>query len=97
MRKTIFAMLLMVILFSGCAKKTIYIKIAPPSNKTEIRSERPGVKHIWVEGHWQWNRKLQHYEWVSGHWIKKKDGRIWIRGSWDRTRRGWLWIESYWK
>ena len=97
MKRTIFALFIAITLFSGCAKKTIYIKIAPPRNKTEIRLEQPSPKHIWVEGHWQWSRKKDDYVWIPGYWIKKKDGKIWIRGSWERTRRGWVWVKSYWK
>ncbi|MDP8204020.1 MAG: hypothetical protein P9L95_05760 [Candidatus Tenebribacter mawsonii] len=97
MKKAIFGILLTMVLFSGCAKKTLYIKIAPPRNKTEIRSERPGIKHVWVDGYWQWHRKKENYVWVPGSWIKKKEGKIWIRGSWERTRRGWKWVKSYWK
>ena len=97
MKKTLIVLILTVILFSGCARKTVYIKIAPPERKTEIRIERPGINHIWVEGHWRWNRNKDTYKWIPGHWIKKKSGKIWIHGGWERTRRGWMWIESYWK
>lgn len=97
MKQTILALFLGLILLNGCAKRTIYLKIAPPRRKTEIRSERPDINYIWVEGHWQWNRRKEKFIWLPGHWIKKKDGRIWISGSWERTRRGWVWSESYWK
>ncbi|MBT3756720.1 MAG: BcpO-related WXXGXW repeat protein [Candidatus Cloacimonetes bacterium] len=97
MKRTIFVLLLAVTLFSGCAKRTFYLKIAPPENRTEIRSERPGIKFVWVDGHWQWNRKKENYVWIPGHWIKKKEGKIWIHGDWHRTRRGWVWVKSYWK
>ena len=97
MKKTLFALLIAIILFGGCARRTVYLRIAPPDKKTEIRTESPGVKYIWVEGRWQWNRKKGKHKWIPGHWVKKREGKIWIAGSWERTRRGWIWVESYWK
>ncbi|MCF7857761.1 MAG: hypothetical protein K9N07_00345 [Candidatus Cloacimonetes bacterium] len=96
MKKAILA-LFVIINFSSCARKTIYINIAPPRNKTEIRSERPGENYVWVEGRWHWDHKKDNYVWIRGHWMKKKKGNIWIPGSWERTRRGWIWTEGYWK
>jgi len=97
MKKTLIALLLTIILLGGCARKTVYIKIAPPERKTEIRTENPGIKYIWVKGYWKWNRNRNNYKWIPGHWVKKREGKIWIAGSWERTRRGWIWVESYWK
>ncbi len=97
MKKTLIVLLLTIILLGGCARKTVYIKIAPPERKTEIRTESPGIRYLWVEGYWQWNRNRSNYKWIPGRWIKKKSGKIWIHGGWERTRRGWIWVESYWK
>jgi len=97
MKRTIFAILVSLLLFSGCAQRKVYLNIAPPQKRTEMKSERPGINYIWVEGHWRWHRRRQKFIWKPGHWIKKKEGRIWIQGSWERTKRGWVWLESYWK
>ena len=97
MKKTLIVIILTIIFLSGCAAKTVYIRTAPPNRKTEIRTERPGPKHFWIEGHWRWNHKKNTYKWIPGHWVKKREGKTWVHGSWKQTPRGWKWVESYWK
>lgn len=84
------------LLTAGCATKTVYINKQPPQRKLEIKTAKPTVNHIWVEGHWKWSKLKTEYVWKQGYWKNKKQNKVWVSGHWKKTPRGWLWIHGYW-
>jgi hypothetical protein len=61
------------------------------------RPLRPGPHHIWIEGHWRWNRNRADYVWVEGHWIRARRGQVWVNGHWeDVPGQGSRWIPGHW-
>jgi len=62
------------------------------------RGRAPSSSHIWVNGYWEYNRRLRRDVWVNGHWTVRRDYhryqeahygfvggvRVWIPGCWVR-------------
>lgn len=62
------------------------------------RGRAPSSSHIWVNGYWEYNRRLRRDVWVNGHWTVRRDyhryqeahygfvggARVWIPGCWVR-------------
>lgn len=82
-------------LLAGCATRTVYVPVAPPIVREEVRPPSPGPHFVWIAGHWAW-RGQQHI-WVDGHWVKAQRGRVWVPGHWNHTKRGWVWREGHWR
>lgn len=53
--------------------------------------------HIWVDGHWRWNKKTKSYAWIKARWVKKKRGLVWVHGQWKKVPKGWVWVEGHWR
>jgi WXXGXW repeat (2 copies) len=74
----------------------VIVKIKPLTPKVvEIRNERPGPKHVWIDGQWRVGPN-NNYVWTPGQWVKAKHGHVWVQGHWDRVKDGWCWIPGYW-
>ncbi|MDP6418721.1 MAG: YXWGXW repeat-containing protein [Candidatus Krumholzibacteria bacterium] len=82
-------------LFLGGCSTVAYVPATPPSAKVEVRTARPGPRHVWVKGHWKWNG--HRYVWVKGHWVKGKRNARWLAGHWKNTPRGHVWVPGHWK
>jgi hypothetical protein len=80
--------------FAACGTKTVYVPIAPPQRRVEVKPARPGPEYAWQPGRWVW-RSGRHV-WIAGHWTKAKGGRRWIPGHWRHTPRGWVWQSGRW-
>ena len=78
----------------GCVVEERTVEREPPAERVEVQSAPPTREHVWVRGHWQYDRG--DYIWVPGHWQTRRHGYAWQEGRWERTRRGWVWHEGRW-
>ncbi|MBT2324243.1 YXWGXW repeat-containing protein [Variovorax paradoxus] len=70
------------------------IAVAPPAPRFE-RMPAPRVGHVWVAGHWQWERDA--YGWRQGYWERARPDYDYAPGRWVRADGGWRWAEPNWK
>ncbi len=62
-----------------------------------VRTAQPGPHHVWIDGHWRWDRHRGEYVWVEGHWIRARRGHVWVNGHWeDVPNRGSRWVPGHW-
>ena len=80
---------------NSCASRVVYVRVAPPPPRREVRPPRPHARAVWIAGHWRWNGRR--YVWVAGYWELRPKGRIWVPGHWKRTPRGYVWVPGHWK
>lgn len=74
----------------------VYVKIAPPAARVEVRVASPGPGFVWVEGYHRWHGGA--YVWVPGRWtLPPRPGAVWVPGHWKGTRRGWVWKAGHWR
>lgn len=52
--------------------------------------------HMWIEGHWVFNRRTRSYIWVEGKYVRKHKQKVWVDGYWVRVKRGWKYVPGYW-
>jgi hypothetical protein len=96
------------IVASGCARRTVIIREAPPPAESEvyIPAEPPPAQvetpppqpipgSVWVPGHWRWDGVR--YVWMTGHWDVRPRGATWVPGHWRRAPRGWVWMPGHWR
>lgn len=60
------------------------------------RAPRPTVRHIWVNGHWRFSRRLQRDVWVDGRWVVKARHHRWVDGHYERFRGRRTWVPGCW-
>jgi len=44
--------------------------------------------YVWVDGHWQFNRRSQKNVWIKRATIKRHNKKMWINGHWCKVKRG---------
>lgn len=85
-------------LYSESSLSQVVVKVKPANPKVVVvKPLKPGPKHIWVDGHWRWDKKRKEYIWIKGHWSKPKKGHAWIPGHWKKVPGGFKWIPGHWK
>ncbi len=78
----------------------VIIKVKPIRPKVVLikaNVPRPGPSYVWIDGHWQWDKRSSSYIWAKGKWVKNKRNRIWISGHWHKVTGGWKWVPGHWK
>ena len=76
--------------------KVVIVTRRPPSPRREVQPRRPSSRHVWVGGHWTWQR--EEYVWASGQWVvAPRHGARWIAGHWKKQRGGWVWAAGHWR
>lgn len=76
----------------------VVVKIKPARPKVEVvKPSKPGPKHIWIDGHWKWDKKRKEYVWVKGHWSKPRKGHAWVPGHWQKVPGGFKWVPGHWR
>lgn len=74
----------------------VYVKIAPPAPKVEVRVVAPGRGYVWVGGYYRWHAGA--YVWVPGGWkLPPHAGAVWVPGHWKSTPSGWYWRPGHWR
>jgi len=60
------------------------------------RGAAPSGRHIWVNGYWEYDRRLRREVWVSGHWTLRRSYHRWEEGRY-RTMGGLrVWTPGVW-
>jgi len=95
----ILGLLFVAFMFSASISQAqIIVKIKPKPPKAVVKPPKPGPKHVWIAGHWQWNKQTNNYVWTKGHWTKpKRPGTTWVPGHWNDTPNGYKWVPGHWK
>lgn len=78
------------------AAPRVYVRVAPPAPRAEIRIAAPGAGYVWVGGFHRWDGAA--YVWVPGRWVLPPRPRaVYVAGHWRHARHGWFWVEGHWK
>ena len=80
------------------ASSQVVVKVRP--NKPTVVVAKPAKHkkgHVWVEGHWRYDKKAGKYVWVKGHWKKARPGHVWVPGHWKEVPGGHEWVPGHWK
>jgi len=92
----VFAIMLFGFTAQSFAARRIYVKKTPPARKVVVvKPAKPHHNHVWVKGHWKWDKSR--YIWTEGRWVKPKPGYLWIDGHWKKSKHGWRWVPGHWK
>src|SRR5436305_15039148 len=51
---------------SASAYVGIRVNVPPPPLRHEVILVRPGPRHVWVAGHWDWSPRRRAYVWIPG-------------------------------
>ena len=87
--------LLLFALFFGACKPT-YVTVRP--TQTELaRPMSPSNNHIWIDGNWVYNRRMQSYTRTNGYWSMPNRGRTYMQGQWKTSQKGYYWVPGRWK
>ena len=60
------------------------------------RGVRPSQRHIWITGHWRFNRRLGREVWVDAHWAQRGRNHRWIDGHYESFRGRRTWVPGCW-
>ena len=79
------------------ANAQVVVTVKPVRPKVVVvKPRRPSARHVWIEGHWVWNRRARAYVWKKGYWTRVKRGRVYVAGTWVKTKGGWLYKPGKW-
>ncbi len=98
LRRNLAAAALCVALFarSPLGALPVYVKIAPPAPRVEVKVVAPGAGYVWVGGFYRWSGGA--YVWVPGRWARPpRVGVVWVPGHWKSTPHGWVWTDGHWR
>ncbi len=73
----------------------IIVREAPPPVIVETPPPPPSRSHIWIEGHWGYDRGK--FVWVSGRYERARRGHRYLPARWVQTERGWEFYEGRWE
>lgn len=74
----------------------VYVKIAPPAPRVEVRIAAPGPAYVWTPGYYAWRGGA--YVWVGGAWVvPPRPHAVWVVGRWHGGPHGWYWKPGHWK
>ena len=74
----------------------IVVGTPPPRSRREVMPHRPSRNHVWLEGHWRYERG--NYTWVPGHWeTPPRERATYVAPRWEHRREGHVFVEGYWK
>jgi hypothetical protein len=63
---------------------------------TVYRSAAPSSRHIWVNGYWEYDRRLRREVWISGHWAVRRDYHRWQDGRYSVIGGVRVWVPGVW-
>ena len=73
----------------------VYVKIAPPPPRVEVKVVAPGKGYFWIGGYHRWTGTA--YVWVPGRWaLPPRPGAVWLPGHWKKHAHGWVWSNGHW-
>ncbi|WP_422006973.1 hypothetical protein [Roseivirga pacifica] len=60
------------------------------------RGVRPSGRHIWVSGHWRYDRRLRRDVWIGGHWSLQRSYHRWVPAHYAVLGGANIWVEGCW-
>ncbi|RMF52050.1 MAG: hypothetical protein D6746_17105 [Bacteroidetes bacterium] len=76
--------------------RVIVVKKRPPRVRREVQGHRPSHRHVWIPGHWAWERGR--FVWRSGYWaVPPRPGAVWVAAHWVPRHDGWVFVAGYWR
>jgi hypothetical protein len=73
----------------------VYVEIAPPRVRYEVRPPRPSPGYTWIGGYWGWENSA--HVWINGQWARPpQPGYAWEPAHWRREGHRWVYIPGYW-
>jgi hypothetical protein len=95
--KKIFLIPVFIFCFALASHAQVVVKIKPAApNIAVVKPPCPSPKHVWIEGHWVWDKTKKQYIWNRGYWIKPKKHKVWKEGHWVEVPNGFKWIPGHW-
>jgi hypothetical protein len=95
--KKVFVSVFACILFSLASNAQVVVKVIPAAPVVKIiQPAKPGHHHVWIDGHWIWDKRTKQYIWRDGYWSKPKKGHHWVPGHWVDAPGGHKWIPGHW-
>jgi hypothetical protein len=97
-RRTLASVLFVAALAAGAPLDAVpvYVKVAPPAPRVEVKVVAPGPGYVWTGGYYRWKGGV--YVWVPGAWLRPpRAGVVWVAGHWKSTPHGWVWIDGRWR
>jgi len=76
----------------------IRVNTPPPPLRREVVVVRPGPRHVWVAGHWDWAPRRRAYVWVPGVWVLPSHRHAaWVGPRWERRGHRSYFIRGHWR
>ena len=97
MKKIWIPILFFMLAGTGVSKAQVVVVDRPV--RPDVVVVRPGAAkrgHIWVEGHWRWDKKLERYVWVTAGWVRSRRGHRYVPGHWLVVTGGHKWVPGHW-
>jgi hypothetical protein len=77
------------------ARVGVYVGVAPPPLRYEVRPPTPGPGYVWADGYWNWVGSR--YVWAPGVWRRPPyPGAYWSHPHYDHYPNGWALHEGHW-
>ncbi len=86
-------------LLNSQAAAQIVVKVKPTRPKVVV-AKPAYIKagHVWVAGHWQWDKRAKKYTWVKGRQVRNRRGYQYVPGYWVAVQGGGAkWVAGSWK
>lgn len=73
----------------------IFVEQEPPAEAPEEITPPPSSQHIWIRGHWKWQKG---WVWINGQWVKRPHpDAVWIPGNYLKKHQHWVWVPGHWE
>ena len=96
MKRFLFTAIFGMALAVGSAHAGMYVRFGPPVARREVVTVRPGPRHVWVPGYYNWTGAR--YSWAPGYWaVPPRPRALWVPGYWAYGPRGYFWVAGYWR
>ncbi len=83
--------------FQFDAQAQVIVRVKPVRKKVVVvKPVKKRRNHVWVTGHWKWNKRTNAYVWTDGYWVRKRKNFAYIPGHWKHVRGGYKWIPGHW-
>lgn len=85
-------------IFIPDGQSQVVVKVRPARPKVIVKKPaRAKRNHVWVDGHWVYNKRQGKYVWRKGHYMKKRPGKVWVKGHWKKVPGGEKWVPGHWR
>ena len=76
----------------------ISVRIAPPAPMVERVPMAPSPRHLWTQGHWQWNGMQRRHVWSPGYYqVPPQAGQVWQPAHWVNRGGEWVYAPGHWR